>query len=125
MAYIFPSVLDTDRRLNFGRFLLNLSEFALDSAINVSLKGFTGGKKLYETIVQEKLKDERKRSKVGDAKVMEQQRQSTKMEDIEQKTKTATDKAVETRMKKMIPQGLKEMELLDSKRKTIFIRSRL
>ncbi|KAK8506285.1 hypothetical protein V6N12_019977 [Hibiscus sabdariffa] len=47
---------------------MNLTKFALDSAINVSLKGFTGGQKLYQTIVQEKLIDERKGLKLEDAK---------------------------------------------------------
>ncbi|KAK8578499.1 hypothetical protein V6N13_100336 [Hibiscus sabdariffa] len=127
IAYISPNALDTDPRLNFPGFLMNLTKFALDSAINVSLKGFTGGQKLYQTIVQEKLIDERKGLKLEDAKVMDEQKQSTKMEDVKQKSNTVADKAGggSEPLKKKMPQGLKEMELQDSKRKSIFIRSRL
>ncbi|KAE8725957.1 putative LRR and NB-ARC domains-containing disease resistance protein [Hibiscus syriacus] len=127
MAYISRNVLKTDRRLNIGRFLMNLGKSALDSAINVSLKGFTGGKKLYQTIVQERLKDERKRLKLENVKISEEERQLTKMEDIKLQSKTVADKVAggSNPSKKKIPQGSKEMELQDSKRKTIFIRSRL
>lgn len=42
MVYISRNVSNTDRGFNIGSFLKNLSIFVVDSAINVSLKGFTG-----------------------------------------------------------------------------------
>ncbi|XP_039040129.1 uncharacterized protein LOC120178329 [Hibiscus syriacus] len=112
MAYISRNVSNTDRSLNIGTFLMNLGKFALDLAINFSLKGFTGGKKLYQTIVQERLKDEGKRLKLEDVKVIEEKRQSTKMEDNKQQSKTVTDKGGGgSDPLKKIPQGLKEWNL--------------
>ncbi|MBA0771056.1 hypothetical protein Gotri_019584 [Gossypium trilobum] len=119
MVYISRNVSNTDRGLNIGSFLKNLSKFAVDSAINVSLKGFTGGKKLYQTFLQEKLKDE-----PSNVKLMKEETQSTKMEDIANKAVGGTE-PVKKKKKKMVPQDSKEMELEDPKRKTIFIRSRL
>ncbi|KAH1083880.1 hypothetical protein J1N35_023641 [Gossypium stocksii] len=120
MVYISRNVSNTDRSLNIGSFLKNLSKFAVDSAINVSLKGFTGGKKLYQTFLQEKLKDEPSNVKL----MKEEETQSTKMEDTANKAVGGTE-PVKRKKKKMVPQDLKEMELEDPKRKTIFIRSRL
>ncbi|PPD88119.1 hypothetical protein GOBAR_DD14943 [Gossypium barbadense] len=117
MVYISRNVSNTDRGLNIGSFLKNLCKFAVDSAINVSLKGFTGGKKLYQTFLQEKLKDE-----ASNVKLMKEETQSTKMEDIANKAVGGTEPV---KKKKMVPQDSKEMELEDPKRKTIFIRSRL
>ncbi|MBA0803932.1 hypothetical protein Gohar_014091 [Gossypium harknessii] len=119
MVHISRNVSNTDRGLNIGSFLKNLSKFAVDSAINVSLKGFTGGKKLYQTFLQEKLKDE-----ASNVKLMKEETQSTKMEDIANKAVGGTE-PVKKKKKKMVPQDSKEMELEDPKRKTIFIRSRL
>ncbi|KAK5786719.1 von Willebrand factor A domain-containing 2 [Gossypium arboreum] len=120
MVYISRNVSNTDRGLNIGSFLKNLSKFAVDSAINVSLKGFTGGKKLYQTFLHEKLKDE-----PSNVKLMkkEEETQSTKMEDTANKAVGGTEPV--KKKKKMVPEDLKEMELEDPKRKTIFIRSRL
>ncbi|MBA0670485.1 hypothetical protein Goklo_025211 [Gossypium klotzschianum] len=118
MVYISRNVSNTDRGLNIGSFLKNLSKFAVDSAINVSLKGFTGGKKLYQTFLQEKLKDE-----ASNVKLMKEETQSTKMEDIANKAVGGTEPV--KKKKKMVPQDSKEMELEDPKRKSIFIRSRL
>ncbi|MBA0859335.1 hypothetical protein Goshw_005920 [Gossypium schwendimanii] len=118
MVYISRNVSNTDRGLNIGSFLKNLSKFAVDSAINVSLKGFTGGKKLYQTFLQEKLKDE-----PSNVKLMKEETQSTKMEDTANKAVGGTEPV--KKKKNMVPQDLKEMELEDPKRKTIFIRSRL
>ncbi|MBA0833189.1 hypothetical protein Goarm_017519 [Gossypium armourianum] len=119
MVHISRNVSNTDRGLNIGSFLKNLSKFAVDSAINVSLKDFTGGKKLYQTFLQEKLKDE-----ASNVKLMKEETQSTKMEDIANKAVGGTE-PVKKKKKKMVPQDSKEMELEDPKRKTIFIRSRL
>ena len=89
-----------------------------------------GGKKLYETLLQERFKDQTTKLKLEDVKLMEEERRLAKIEDmneVKQQSKTAAVKAVggSEPEKKKIPQGIKEMELQDPNRKRIFIRSRL
>ncbi|XP_022734308.1 uncharacterized protein LOC111287887 [Durio zibethinus] len=125
------NVLNSICRHTIGSFLMNLAKFAVESAINVSHKGFTGGKKLYGTFLREKFEDQPTRLKLEDVKLIEQERQLAKMEDmneVKQQSKTVAGKAdrgSEPKKKKKIPQGIKEMELQDPNRKRIFIRSRL
>ncbi|XVF70393.1 hypothetical protein PTKIN_Ptkin11bG0158100 [Pterospermum kingtungense] len=123
------NVLNTNSRHTIGRFLTNLRKFAIDSAINVSVKGFTGGKKLYQIFLQERFKDERTRRKFEDDKLKEKM-QLAKMEDmndgVKLQSKTETSKPVGgSEHKKKMPQGLKELDLQEPNRKRIFIRSRL
>ncbi|XVE80218.1 hypothetical protein DITRI_Ditri14bG0122100 [Diplodiscus trichospermus] len=121
------NVLNANRRDPIGRFLINLGKFAVDSAINVSLKGFTGGKKLYEIILLERFKDQPTKRKLDDDKLMEEM-QSAKFQDmdgVKLQSKTAASKLVGGSEPKKMPQGIKELDLQDPNRKRIFIRSRL
>ncbi|EOY12807.1 Uncharacterized protein TCM_031328 isoform 1 [Theobroma cacao] len=131
---VVDNVLNAKRRDTIGRFLTNLGKFAVDSAASVSLKGFTGGKKLYE-ILQERFKAQPTppllncKRKSEDDKLMEKM-QLAKMEDmneVKQESKTAGKPVAgsEPMKKKKIPHDMKDLGLQNPDRKRIFIRSRL
>ncbi|XVF04100.1 hypothetical protein REPUB_Repub05bG0052700 [Reevesia pubescens] len=129
---VYHDVLNTNRRVTIGRFLKNLHKFAVAPAAIVSLKGFTGGKKLYEIFLLERFKDHQPiRRNLEDEKVIMEELQLGKIEDmneVKQQSKTASGKLVEgseSMKKKKMPQDIKEMEIQDPNRKRIFIRSRL
>ncbi|KAL5737926.1 hypothetical protein ACOSP7_030687 [Xanthoceras sorbifolium] len=118
-----------------GRFLLNLTSFAVDSAVHLPFKGVNGGKKAYQ-IVQERLKnqpplrcsnDEKKLEPVEELQAkMEEMHEGTNK--LKQQNVTSVKLVEESNLrKKKTPNdgGLKASDPSKTNEKRVFIRSRL
>ncbi|GLT67338.1 hypothetical protein SLA2020_396540 [Shorea laevis] len=118
-----------------GSVLTDLRKFAVDSAVNISIKGVTGGKKVYK-IMQERLIDRpspclNEKKKPEDCRAVE--KMQVKIEEIEeemdnikqQSTPSAKTVGVSEPLKKTPSGGNKGLDFDNDNRKRIFIRSRL
>ncbi|KAM1356626.1 hypothetical protein ACFX13_031452 [Malus domestica] len=121
-----------------GGLLSNIAKFAIDSTINYSFKAFPGRKQAHQ-IVREGLKDHPPLSaslddkkKPEDLKLvmeemhakMEQMQEDTNI--VKQQHKTSAEHVEGSRHPKKMPdEGVQGSDLLQNKKKKIFIRSRL
>lgn len=129
-------ISNLDRRAKIGGFLKIFTEFALDSVVNVSFKGFTGGKKVYK-IVLDGLKyqplpvlldDKNKCKDIESPEEMQAKMEEMQelMNNVKPQNKTSVKPTEGSMPQKKIPnEGIKGSDLLKTKEKRVFIRSRL
>ncbi|XP_031266652.1 uncharacterized protein LOC116125059 [Pistacia vera] len=129
-------VPDPYRRGKIGWFLTNFTKFTVDSAVNVSFKGVVGGRKLYK-ILQEGFKNQpppcslNERTNLHDIESVEEMQ--AKMEEmqedmniVKQQNKASAKLSEPPKPQKKIPnEDIKGSDLLRTKEKRVFIRSRL
>ncbi|KAL9444186.1 hypothetical protein AB3S75_017379 [Citrus x aurantiifolia] len=125
-----------DRRAKIGGFLKIFTEFALDSAVNVSFKGFTGRKKVYKAVLdglkyqpQPLLLDDKKKCRDTES-AEEMQVKMEEMQELMDNVKPQNKTSVKPTKGSMPQQkkpndGIKGSDLPKTKEKRIVIRSRL
>ncbi|XP_057472429.1 uncharacterized protein LOC130761003 isoform X2 [Actinidia eriantha] len=129
-------VPDPDRREKIGRILTKVGRFAVDSAVNESLKSVTGGTQLYK-IVKEEFKDQPSSFNPNDNKkpdltvVMEEmqakmEKMQEDMNNIKQQSKVSIQSAQESEPLRELPnEPAKGPAPQKAYPKKVFIRSRL
>ncbi|KAK9209346.1 hypothetical protein WN944_001712 [Citrus x changshan-huyou] len=129
-------ISNLNSRAKIGGFLKIFTELALDSALNVSVKGVTGGKKVYK-IVLDGLKyqprsllldDKNKCKDIESAKEMQAKMEEMQelINNVEPQNKTSVKPTKGSIPQKKKPnEGIKGSDLLKTKEKRILIRSRL